>query len=180
MKTKIALFFASLLLVSGCDKIKDLADVTLSTDLSMNIPVVISPAKSASVVLRDIAVATFSATQDLSLGDNEDVEPYLSKIKSIDLKSLVVTVTGLSEGQTINTISLAVTGVGTICTQTNITSVSNSFTPVINETMLSEAEAKFKSDKKITVTVSGEASGPMTFTVGLVFDADIKAGALDK
>jgi hypothetical protein len=178
MKTKIALFFASILLVSGCDKIKDLADVSFSTDLSMSIPVVVAPAKSASILL-DVSGVSFSATQDLSLGDNEDVEPYLSKIKSIDLKSLVVTVTGLSEGQTINTISLAVTGVGTICTQTGITSVNNSFTPVINETMLSEAEAKFKSDKKITVTVSGEASGPMTFTVGLVFDADIKAGALD-
>jgi len=178
MKTKIALFFASILLVAGCDKIKDLADVSFSTDLSMSIPVVVAPAKSASI-LPESAGVSFSATQDLSLGDNEDVEPYLSKIKSIDLKSLVVTVTGLSEGQTINTISLAVTGVGTICTQTGITSVNNSFTPVINETMLSEAEAKFKSDKKITVTVSGEASGPMTFTVGLVFDADIKAGALD-
>jgi len=178
MKTKIALILASVLLVTGCDKIKDLADVTFSTDLSMSIPVVVAPAKSASI-LPEVSAVTFSATQDLALGDNEDVEPYLSKIKSIDLKSLVVTVTGLSEGQTIYTISLGVTGVGTICTQTNITSVNNSFTPTINETLLNQAEAKFKSDKKITVTVSGETSGAMTFAVGLVFDADVTAGALD-
>lgn len=178
MKTKITLILVIALLFTGCDWFKDLDDVTIDTDLTLDIPVVVAGVKSASVITDESGV-NFSASQDLNLEDNQDIEPYLQKIKKIDLKSLVVTVTGLQAGQTINTISLAVTGVGTICTQTNITSTTNEFTPVIVENMLDQAAAKLKSDKKITITVSGNASEPMTFTVGLTFDTSITANALD-
>jgi len=178
MKTKITLFLVIALLFTGCDWFKDLDDVTIDTDLTLDIPVVVAGVKSASVITDESGV-NFSASQDLNLEDNQDIEPYLQKIKKIDLKSLVVTVRGLQAGQTINTISLAVTGVGTICTHTNITSTTNEFTPMIVENMLDQAAAKLKSDKKITVTVSGNASEPMTFTVGLNFAASITANALD-
>jgi hypothetical protein len=176
MKTKLTFFLAALLLLPGCDWFKDLADVKFSTDLVMDIPVTASTTKSYTP---EISVYSFSVAQDLELGDNTDIEPYLAKIKNIDLKSLVVTVNGLSAGQTINTISLSVTGVGTICTQTNITSTSNSFTPAISSELLDQAAAKLKADKKITVTVAGNTNVPATFITGLVFDAEITAGALD-
>jgi len=178
MKTKMTLLIATVLLFAGCDWIKDLGEVTFSTDLALDIPVVVTGTKSVDLTAA-VPAADFSASMDLELADNEDVEPYLQKIREINLKSLVVTVYGLGAGQTINTISLDVAGVGTICTQANITSVNNTFTPVIDEAKLDQAGAKLKSEKKITVTVSGNASGPMTFTVGLVFDAEIVAGALD-
>jgi hypothetical protein len=178
MKTKFSLLIVALLMLSGCDWFKNIADVTLSTNLTMDIPVAVTGTKAAALNTK-IAAYNFSVTQDLSLADNEDVEPYLQKIKSVDLKSLVVTVSGLTSGQTINTISLSVTGVGTICTQTNITSTSNTFTPLIDAALLKSAEDKFKSDKKITVTVSGSTNQAMSFLVNLDFDADIVAGALD-
>lgn len=178
MKAKMTLLLLSVLLLTGCDWFKSLDDVTFSTDLTMNIPVVVTGEKSINLIKGEIAVA-FSSSEVLDLADNADIEPYLDKIKEIDLKSLVVTVTGLNAGQTINTISLSVTGVGTICTQTNISSTNNSFTPVIAEGLLNQAATKLKNDKKITVTVSGDVSGPMAFSVGLVFDTDITANALD-
>lgn len=176
MKKTMTLLLASVLMLAGCSLIKDAAEVTITTDLTTTIPVVATGTKSVDV---QAAAATFSQSQDLKLADNADIEPYLEKIREINMKSLVVTVNGLTAGQTINSIALDVTGVGNICTQTNITSAGNSFTPVIAAATLEQVGAKLKSDKKITITVHGNTSGPMTFAVSLVFDTDIVAGALD-
>ena len=156
---------------------EDAAEVTISTELKADIPVVIvAPAtKSAD----QISAIDFSKSQDLTLSANDDIEPYLDKIKEVNLNSLIVTVTGLGEGQTINSVALDVTGVGNIFTQTNITMTNNSFTPAISATTLNQVGAKLLSDRKITLTLTGNASGPMTFTVGLNFDADIVANALE-
>jgi hypothetical protein len=39
--------------------------------------------------------------------------------------------------------------------------------------------ALLKKDRKVTLVIHGNASGPMTFTVTCIFDATITAGALD-
>lgn len=172
----MTLLLASVLMLAGCSLIKDAAEVTITTDLTTTIPVVVTGAKSVDI--EPISIA-FSQSQDLELAENEDIEPYLEKIREIHMKSLVVTVNGLTSGQSIGTIALDVTGVGNICTQMNITSTGNSFTPSIATGILEQVGAKLKSDRKITFTVHGDASGPMAFTVNLVFDTDIVAGALD-
>jgi len=176
MKTKLVFFSLLTLVFGGCDLIKDATEVTIDTDLKADIPVVVtSPGKGSA----DLATAiSFTKTQDLSLSSNADIEPYLSKIEDITLNGLVITVTGLTTGQTINSVSLDVAGVGNIFTQTNITMNNNSFTPVIATGKLDQVAAKLTSDKKITLTVSGSASGPMTFTVKTTFDASILAAAL--
>jgi hypothetical protein len=69
--------------------------------------------------------------------------------------------------------------VGTLFTQNNITSSNNSFTPQVNANILQQAGEKLKSDRKLVLTVSGTVSGPMVFNVGLVFESNITAGALD-
>jgi len=178
MKTKVSLILAAVLLFAGCNLLKDAAEVTISTELTADIPVVVAGKKSVEVTA-GLSALDFSKTQDLSLSSNADIEPYLDKIREIDLKSLVITVNGLGASQTINSVSLDVAGVGNIFTQTNITATNNSFTPVIAAGKLDQVAAKLLSDLKITLTVSGNASGPMTFTVSLNFEADIIAGALD-
>jgi hypothetical protein len=52
---------------------------------------------------------------------------------------------------------------------------NNSFTPVIAAGTLDMVAAKLTTDRKITLTVSGIASGAMSFTVSLNFDAIIIA-----
>ena len=179
MKTKL-LFLSMLTLVfGGCDLLKDATEVTIETDLKADIPVVVTaPGKGSADQALALAAISFTKTQDLSLSSNADIEPYLSKIEDITLNGLVITVTGLTAGQTINSVSLDVAGVGNIFTQTNITMSNNSFTPVIAAGKLDQVAAKLTSDKKITLTVSGSASGPMTFTVKASFDASILAAAL--
>lgn len=178
MKTKVALFFAAVILLTGCDLFKDAAEITIATNLTADIPVVVAVGKSADLISEANAV-NFSGSATLSLADNPDIEDYLAKIREVDLKSVVITVNGLSAGQTINSITVAVTGSGDLGTQTNITSTNNFFTPTVNATVYSQAEADLLEDHEITVTATGNASGAMTFTVHLNFTADIVAGALD-
>lgn len=171
MKTKL-LLLALPFLLSGCELLKDATTVTIDTNLKANIPVVVvQPGKGLTAI-------SFTKTADLSLSANADLEPYLSKIDEINLNGTVITVTGLQAGQTINSVSLDVTGVGTLFTQTNITAANNSFSPNIDSGKLTQVASKLTSDKKITLTVSGSASGPMTFTVGVDFDATVVAAAL--
>jgi len=176
MRTKLLLFLASLLVFGGCDKIKDATTISVPAHLQTDIPVVVTAVgmKSADLIAVGSAI-TFSKTQDLSLNDNVDIAPYLSRIKSINLNSVVITITGLSAGQTINTISLDVAGVGNIFTQTNITSANNSFTAQIVAGVLDQVAAKLTADKKISISVSGSASGTMAFNVGLNIDATVTA-----
>ena len=168
MKSKLLLLLVPFIVLTGCDKVKDAAAITVNTTLKNNIPVTVPAAKSTAAV-------SFSKSQDLSLADNADLSSYLSKIDQIDLSNVVITITGLTAGQTINTVSLDVAGVGNVFTQTNITmSANNSFTPTVSATILASMGTKLKADKKLTFTVSGNASGAMTFTVGCNLTAKVK------
>ncbi len=173
------LLLASVALFSGCDKLKDATTVPIDTNLKADIPVVVvAPTKKSAGQADAVTAITFTKSQDLTLASNTDIAPYLSKIKSIDLNTLVITITGLSAGQTINSIALDVTGVGNVFTQTNITSANGIFTPVISASILDAVAAKLTSDKKITLTLSGNTSGPMTFTASLNLGVTVTAGVL--
>jgi hypothetical protein len=179
MKTKIISFFFLLTLLAGCSLFENANTIDISTDLQADVPVVVvsAPMKSAGTTV-SLATISYTKTQELSLSANADIEPYLSKIKSINLNNLVVTVNGLNADQTINSVSLDVAGVGNVFTQNNITMVNNSFTPTIATGVLDNVAAKLTNDKMITLTVSGTASGPMTFTVNLNFETVLTAKVL--
>jgi hypothetical protein len=177
MKTIFTSLLALTLMLSGCDLLKQATTVSISTNLKSDIPVVVAGVKSGQADLSLNAVS-FSKSQDLSLSANTDIQPYLNLIEDINLNSLVVTVTGLTGSQTINSLALDVTGVGNIFTQTNITATNNSFTPAVSSTVLEQVATKLQNDKKITLTVSGSASGAMSVTVSLSFDTTVKASPL--
>ena len=178
MKTRVILFLSLILVLAGCDLLKKASEVTITTELTAAVPIEVVAGKKSVDLTGVLNAIVFTKTQDLTLASNADIEPYLAKIKEINLNSLVVTITGLGTGQTINSVSLEVTGVGNIFTQTNITMTNNSFTPVIATGKLDQVATKLSSDKKITLTVSGNVSGAMTFTVSLNFDTDVVANVL--
>jgi len=171
MKTRLTAFLVIVLALTSCDMLKKATSVDIDTTLKSDIPVVVAGTKSTQAV-------SFSKSQDLSLSSNAEIEPYLNLIEDINLNSLVVTVNGLTAGQTINSLALDVTGVGNIFTQTNITMTANSFTPTVSAAVLEQVATKLQSDKKITLTLSGNASGAMSVTVSLSFDATVVASPL--
>ena len=178
MKTKLALLFALLLLLPGCDWLNKATEVTISTNLTCDIPIVIGGSKSAGLISE--VAAPFNGSAVLSLDDNPDIADYLDKIREITLQSVVITVNGLTAGQAVTTVTVEISGVGVLGTQTNISSTSNSFTPAVNANVYGAAEQKLLADQSITVTAYGNATGePMSFTVNCNFTTDVVAGALD-
>lgn len=169
MKTKLLAFVVILMTFSGCNKIKEATSITVNTKLQTNIPVLVTGTKSAN----GVNVATFSTSSEISLSDNSDLKAYLSKINEITLSNIAINVSGLGAGQTINSISLDVNGVGTVFSQSNITMTNNSFTPAVSAAMLNQMSSKLKADNKLTFTVSGNTSGPMTFVVNCNMDAKV-------
>ena len=115
----------------------------------------------------------FNVTETIRIEDNFDLEPYINKIKKINLDTLVVTVTGLTQGQIINTVSLDVEGIGNIITLNNISMTNNKFTPDIAQTKFDSVASKLLNDKQITATVSGNTSGPLSVTLGISIDARV-------
>jgi hypothetical protein len=178
MKTKLTLLFALLLLLPGCEWLKKAGEVTISTNLIVDIPIVVGGSKSANLITE--VAAPFNGNAVLSLDDNPDIENYLDKIREITLQSVVITVTGLTAGQAVTSVTVEVSGVGVLGTQTNISSTNNSFTPAVNANIYGAAEQKLLDDQSITVVAYGNATGePMSFIVTCNFTTDIVAGALD-
>ena len=103
MKSKLLFFLGAILVLSGCNKIKDAVSTTVNTNLQNNIPVVVTATKSAN----GTNTTAFSASQDLSLSDNADLQKYLSKINDIGLSNLVITITGLMENSQVKITDIA-------------------------------------------------------------------------
>ena len=173
MKTKLALLITAVVLLTGCDWIGDLFGVKIPTNLLLDIEVTATGEKSTGA---NEATIEFNASNTLSLRNNKDLQDYLDNINSIDLNSLEITIQ-MPPNIVINTISLDAQGIGTICTQTNITSENNTFKAKVDEDILQETAAALQDDLSVTFIVHGTASGPMIFLVKLNFDAVIKAGA---
>jgi hypothetical protein len=171
MKTRLITLSLLVVFFTGCDLLKKATTVEIDTTFDSDIPLVVVGTKSTQAV-------SFSKSQVLSLSSNADIEPYLNLIEDIDLNSVTLTVSGLTGAQTINSLALDVTGVGNIFTQTGITATNNTFTPDVSAAVLGQVAAKLVSDKSITLVISGNASGSLTVTVSLSFDATVFASPL--
>ncbi|GEM_PF-858198 len=176
MKIKLLSIIALVLALTSCNKIKDATTLTINTKLQQSMVIDqaywLTGMKSADLLATGTPI-NFSKTQDLTLDANIDLASYTSRIKQINLSSVVVTVTGIAADQTINSVKLNVAGVGDIFTQTNITSVNNTFTPAVTTATLDAIEAKLTADRKITLTVSGSATTSMTLTIGISIDSSV-------
>ena len=173
-RTFFTIIIASILLFSGCEKIKELMTFTIKTQFETEFPVVVTEfgVKSSEGTSAGAPIQ-FNVTETIKIEDNFDLEPYINKIKEINLDTLVVTVTGLTQGQTINSVSLDAEGIGNIITLSNITMTNNKFTPDIPKSKFDSVASKLLNEKQITATVSGNRSGPLSVTLGISIDARV-------
>ncbi len=177
MKKIYLIILALVFTTGGCDKIKELATIRINTKYETVIPIVIaSPAPSGLALQENIDIPlNFSETHEFKLEENFDVEPYLQRIKEIDLNSVEVTALGMQPGQIINSVTLEVDGIGHILTLTNISAANNTFKPSIPQTLLNSVSDKFKAERKIKITVSGSANSPMSISLAVSLEAGIIA-----
>lgn len=177
MKAKIVFIVLIATFLVSCDAIKDLFSTDIETTLEMSVPVSVTAnpiaLKSADGILTSYP---FSKTGTLALDENDDAAEYIDRIKEVNINSIDAAVLGLTSGQVIETLTLSVTGIGTILTLSNITSTSV-ITPNVSQAILDQIGAKLKSDLAITATVAGTSNyAPMNFSLNLEFDTVIKAG----
>lgn len=183
LRASISLITLSLIL-SSCDQIKEFLTISFSTTIEGNIPLNIGGnlpfALNDSISdITKASVVNYDIKYDISIMDNEDIKPYLKKIKEIQVKSIQIKFIGLQQGQTIDFLNLDVIGIGTLVSLTNITISNNLFSPPISSELLKSVSDKLLNNNKITVNLKGGASGPIQVTVELKMDAKIKAQALD-
>lgn len=179
-KRYLLLIYTLVLTLTGCDKLKELATIRINTKIETEIPIVIATnLPSAAAFGENIHIPlTFSETHVIELLDNFDIEPYLKKIKEIDLSEVEITALGMQPGQVINSVTLEVAGIGHILTLTNISSTNNTFKPTIPQSLLDAVASKFLNEEKITVTVYGSANSPMSISIGVSIEAGIIAYVL--
>lgn len=167
--------------LSGCDKLKELATFTITTRLETEIPIVVNEfgVSLPGGLNANNAPVQFSVTEVLKIEENFDLVPYIKKIKDIDLEKVEVTVVGLTQGQSINSVSLDILGIGNIVTITNITMTNNKYTPDIPNELLDRVASKLLNEKQATVTVSGNTSSPISITLQVAMDAKVLAYILN-
>jgi hypothetical protein len=176
MKTKVILaLFATLALVS-CDKIKDLFAVKIDATYKWIIPVT----SSTGIALKSGAASTytFAQTGTLSLTSDTEVAKYVDNIRSITIQTVDASVLGLTSGQVINTLSVSITGVGTVMTFTNITPATSVLTPNISSSVLDQIASKLETDHQLVATVAGSANYSPAFSLQMEIDATVKADPL--
>jgi hypothetical protein len=176
MKTRIILaLFATLALVS-CDQIKDLFAVKVHATYKWNIPV---SSTSVGMALKSAATTyNFSQTGTMSLEDDEDVAKYVDNIRSITIQTVDASILGLTSGQVINTLTVTITGIGTIMTFTNITSATSVLDPNISDSVLDQIASKLETDHQLTAIVTGSANYTPAFNLQMEIDATVKADPL--
>lgn len=175
MKKLFSLFLIATIAFS-CSKIKDATTVDFDTTISVDIPVSVE-APVASIT-KSAAANTFSATKTFSLKDDPVAGDYAGLIKTLGIDRIALKIEGLSEGQVIQNLVLAVEGVGTVATLSNI-SDAEYITPEVGNAILVSVAEKLKADQKLTVTVSGTTNEtPMTFKVTNLMDTHITASVL--
>lgn len=180
----VLLTLSSLILtITSCDKIKDLLTVSISTTIEGQIPlqVGITPQSQTKSNFNDTKASAinYNVNHNISIADNPDLKPYLSKIKEINIRSIQVEFIGLNKGEIIDFITISVAGVGELASITNVTSSNNSFSPSISSDLLSSISKDLLKNKKITVNIKGETNGPLKCFVNLKMDTKVKAQALE-
>ncbi len=94
MKTLLKLSLILLLIGftnTGCEKIKDLADVTFDADFEAEMDVAVQPTLKSGQ-----AMGTFSEQETIDPNTNEDFKTYASKIKEVKVEKVIVEITQIT------------------------------------------------------------------------------------
>jgi hypothetical protein len=155
------------LILSSCDKIKDLLSVKVNANFTVDLPVTIQEPLLKSTT------ATFLTTETFDPLSNEDLALYQDKIKGFEVTGIKGTISSISADVTLTNCKLLVT------TATNSTEWNFTNLPLTNGTVITFDNTGSQWDKineilgeqtEVTVTLSGDTSQtPVTFTLTVEF-----------
>jgi hypothetical protein len=166
MKSKISLmmFVAIVLMLYSCDDVLDFDfDATFNTNMSIDV----AETKSDGF--------DFSATENLNIKDDDEVEKYINKIKNLEITRVDCTLTGIPQGATIHELTVKVEELNLQVTLNNLIENQTLSLPV-DAALLTALSGHLKTNHEATITVSGTSSdAPMTFGVKLTYISKVTA-----
>jgi hypothetical protein len=163
----------------SCDQISDLTAVTVP-DVEVKQATNFDITSSSAVQGMKITALskTFTKSGSIKLSDVPEFSQYVSKLKSITIKSGSVYATDLNPGTTVIT-GLTITFPDLAITKENTSPIDGSVKLSFTADEFAKIAAALKANTPLNYTVSGSVSNyPVTFVVYSSFTADIKVGIL--
>lgn len=168
----IAFLFSGFLFSSCGDDLKDLLDVSINT-----------------TVTKDIDLTVIAGTNNLDKTvtaslDNQDLNPYLNKIKTLEIKKLsykIVEFTGDESGTITANLNADNQTLLTITNKNVKTEFDNATVfEVTNKNALITAASAFLTNKTINLKTSGstDCTTPMTFKIRVTIELGVVANPL--
>lgn len=173
---KINYLLAFLLLTgivfTGCNKVKELADVTFNASYDANLNVVVPSTRNVS----------FETETTIDPNADEEVQKYLDKIKSFNVQSMTATVTSITKDVTLVTSDLTVFNSGKTATwhMENLPLTVGASIPLDNDDGQWDTVDQIFGDKTpFTVKLVGETDeGDVSFTLKVSITTKITANPL--
>lgn len=172
---KFSLFLGLIMLLSACDQLKNLADVTFDADFAADIPLV-TPAVANGEIGADEYPLGGSYT--LKADDNEEVAEYIDLLKEISLTGYTMKPIGLSVDAVLSSLKIMINDV-VLFEGTNIMSTSVYDESDVSQAAIDEFTKSMLDDKMVTFTVTGSSNQPVFVTISQLFETEITANPLD-
>lgn len=167
-KRTIAISFLSLVLIlSSCQKIKDVFTVKVDADFSVALPVVIQEPLLKSTTVAFLATETMDPLSDDALAD------YKEKIKGFELTGMTGTINPISADVTLTNATLKIS-TATNSAEWNFTDLQLTNGTIVtfsnDDDQFTKVDAILNEQIPVTVTFSGNASQTnVTFTLTVKF-----------
>lgn len=168
----MALLLLTGIIFTGCNKVKELADVTFNATYDANLNVVVPATRNVSFETE----TTIDPTAD------EDVAKYINNIKSFNVQSMTATITSISKDVTLVTADLTVFNSSKTAewNMENLPLTVGASIPLGNENGQWDTVNQIFDDKTaFTVKLVGETDeGDVTFTLKVSITTQITANPL--
>ena len=176
MKTKIAILLFSMLTFVACEE-----DLTVDLDANFYADIDAESVETpvAGLLTKTASMNMFSGETNLKMEDDEDVKPYIDRIKSVKITGIECQIVNFKQDEAINDITIEFEGTQVKQQFTNINSDNNSFTFQISEELLNETGEYLSANKQMKIKVYGTTSkAPMVLKVKLKFITKVRARVL--
>lgn len=176
MKTKIAILLFSMLTFMACEE-----DLTVDLDSNFYADIDAESVETPveGLLTKSASMNKFNGETLLKMEDDEDVKPYIDRIKSVKISGIECEIVNFKQDEAINDITIEFEGTQVKQQFTNINTSNNSFVFDITEALLTETGAYLTTNKQMKIKVYGTTSkAPMTLKVKLKFITKVRAKVL--
>ena len=179
MKSKLLLIAAAVLGLIACEGLTTInIDTVLSKSLSVEV------LNNTELIRGDVKSTSelsfpFYETDTINLKENDDLNEYLDKINEMEVYKVTCKISGLTQGQTVQELTVFCPTIGVELPLFDITEFNTEIDLEASGEMLKSVGEYLLQYEELIVGVKGFVSNaPLDFKVELNFETKVKASAL--